>query len=142
MTSQKRPYKNRSWVWDHFSKNDSRDGQKITMCNICKAELVYISTTTTMRSHLFYHHHITKKIQAFNVDPQIVDQSGSQFSESDDDNDQDSAQTKMSKRKISRLNDDLVNFIAKSSQPLSIVEDENFIRLVIFDFQTNLSFQF
>ena len=95
-----------------------------------------------MRSHLFYHHHITKKIQAFNVDPQIVDQSGSQFSESDDDNDQDSAQTKMSKRKISRLNDDLVNFIAKSSQPLSIVEDENFIRLVIFDFQTNLSFQF
>ena len=54
----------------------------------------------------------------------------------------DNAQTKMSKRKKARLNDDLVNFIAKTSKPLSIVVDENFIRLVIFDFQTNLSFQF
>ena len=42
----------------------------------------------------------------------------------------DNAQTKMSKRKNARLNDDLVNFIAKTSKPLSIVVDENFIRLV------------
>ena len=40
-----------------------------------------------MRGHLFYQHHITKKIQALNVDAQIVNESVSEFSESDDDND-------------------------------------------------------
>ena len=55
------------------------------ICNIFKAELIYISITSTMRS-LFHQHFITKKIQAFYVDAKIVDLSGSKFSKSDDNN--------------------------------------------------------
>ena len=51
-SNNKRVYKNRSWVWDFFEKKID-DDKKCTVCNICKISLIYYSTSSTMRTHLF-----------------------------------------------------------------------------------------
>ena len=79
-----------------------------------------------MYINLFYTHNVTKENPTTSYNPQTYDCSSSEFSESDSDCGQDQNDPKLSKKKIARLNNDLLKFIVKTSQPLSIVDDENF----------------
>ena len=81
-----------------------------------------------MKTHLHLMHNITKEYVPSN-NTQILDNSDSEFSETDSDGVEIEIEPKLSKKKKARYNNDLVNFIAKTSQPLSIVDDENFQRM-------------
>ena len=111
-----------------FSWKKLDDGSKTSVCNLCGIPISYVSTSSSMKTHLRWINNITKEYVTFN-NTQTLDKSDSEFSETDSDGVENEIEYKLSKKKIARYNNDLVNLIANTSQPISIVDDENFKRM-------------
>ena len=80
----KRVFKKRSLAWAHFLEKKLDDGSKTSVCNLCGIPLSYVSTTSSMKTHLRLIHNITKEYFPSN-NTQILDRSDSEFSETDSD---------------------------------------------------------
>lgn len=120
----KRSYPKRSWTWKYFSLGQD---QKLN-CNICGVEVQYNKTTSCMISHLKHLHRITKNdTSEINGSNGIVSESDSSDFESNLENDQENI---FSAKKRARIDKSVVDFIVKTCQPLSIVENENFKELM------------
>ena len=104
------------------------DGSKTSVSNLCVIPLRFVSSTSSLKTHLRLMHDIIKEYISSN-NTQILDKSDSEFSETDSDGVENEIEYKLSKKKIARYNNDLVNLIANTSQPISIVDDENFKRM-------------
>ncbi|CAG8545970.1 14368_t:CDS:2 [Cetraspora pellucida] len=113
-----------SFVWKFFSQ--PHDGKVCCQIANCKAVLGYCNTPSTMKAHLHNKHQITKasldkkSIDEFKKTPTLQSQLTLQ---------QSLEITKPHlKAQTQKLNNSLLRFIINSVQPLTIVEDKDFIR--------------
>jgi hypothetical protein len=126
--NRKRKFK--SWAWEFFELINV-DSKYSTKCNLCMVDIQFVSSTTPMISHLKNAHFLTevehKKSRDNNWD---------QYNDDDDDGNIIESEGKSSynveeiNRKSKEFAKQLINFIVATNQPLSVVDNPQFIKLV------------
>ena len=129
----------RSWCWKYFKLDKTTS---TVTCNLCKWTKDYLSATTPMTQHLHSHHDIHKhnnenegnndnsargKKRNLNLDDNL---SSSEFSDTDA-SDSDETCSTLSKTKKTKLDENLVNFLVKTNQPISLADNPHFRRFVL-----------
>lgn len=120
-TNKKRNRPKISGVWTYFEldNNDSA----VSICKICGASLPYTSVTTTMSSHLHSKHNLQKDME---LNSQLV----SNNIEHDSEDDVEPSNNKLTSNKKIKLDNDILDFISQTDQPISIIEHPSFLKLV------------
>ncbi|CAB5215823.1 unnamed protein product [Rhizophagus irregularis] len=113
-----------SWVWNFF--RETEDGSKV-ICQIegCEKMLKWCGSPSSMKTHLSGTHHITKGIAVSYLEAL---QKGDQNLISNIIEEEKSKSHPYSKQEL--LTKNVIGFVISTVQPLSIVEDKDFIKMV------------
>lgn len=116
-----------SYVWHYFDLDNSNK----CICSLCGRALSYNSSTSSMSTHLANHHCIYKHNFQVNKKFKLEYCSDSDTDYSDEEKSNESTGS-LTVREI-KFNNSLLEFLVKTNQPLSLVENNyfrNFIRIL------------
>lgn len=118
-SKKRKTYIKRSWVWKFFSDPT----EKKVKCGLCQIELSYTTSTTNLRNHLNKFHNMNEPNDLLTVNFEYGFDEDNFDSQSSDDDDENNS---LNVKKKERINRCLIDFIACSNQPLSLVEHPEF----------------
>ena len=125
-TNKKRePSKKRSWVWRYFTNILGE-----VRCTICNIVMEYYGPTINLAWHLSHGHELSKKTiyASLRQDAGLVSASDSE--EESETEELNNGNYSFSKTKKQKLDDKLVDFIACSNQPFSVVQNPQFKKFI------------
>lgn len=121
--NQKRKrYSKRSWVWQFITENGN-----FAECNLCNEVMKYESSTSALIWHLEEKHKINSGGLCYNKKIKLALLSES---DEDDENCNEINESSCSKKKITSLNNKLIDFIVANNLPVSLVKNVQFKSLM------------